>query len=367
MSRWTPELLPWSWFEIKSRPSRRGMAVVPGVETGSLGSVSKKSEPWLLVLRLIFILGSLGLWLPSAQDAVAAETKPIDPELLEKIRRSNAECFSCHTEAGLKHPPRTDLDLVKLKETLHDPDAFKRSNHGNMECKQCHGQGFNDYPHVQDALDEVSPCEECHAAQVLKVEMQFDNSVHARKLRDQFTCNSCHDPHTALIAAKLGDPRKIVRQDNEMCLDCHNSDLQFAKLAPDQKKRPDIDRIHEWLPNPALHWRAVRCLECHTPVAKTLSHEILDKEKAEKRCVSCHTTNTSLASRLYRHMAKDEQQQYGFLNSVILSNSYIVGATRHPLIDQVVIALVTLTLLGVLLHGVIRIAVGLIRRTRKGS
>ena len=25
---------------------------------------------------------------------------------IEKIRASNAECYACHTEAGLKNPPR---------------------------------------------------------------------------------------------------------------------------------------------------------------------------------------------------------------------------------------------------------------------
>jgi hypothetical protein len=317
---------------------------------------------------MVVALVSLAIMGMVAPALAATDPKPVDPALLEKIRRSNAECFACHTEAGLKNPPQPGLDLAKLKETLLEPEVFKGSNHGHMECKQCHGQGYAKYPHAQGARDLISPCEECHAVQVMKIEAQFEASVHAKRLADKFTCNTCHDPHIALVAVKLGDPRKIVAQDNHMCLECHNSDLAFAQFAPEEnekkKKRPDLDRIHAWLPNTRLHWEAVRCVECHTPVAKTLSHEIVDKEKAEKHCVSCHTANTALAARLYRHLAKEEQQKYGFVNSVILSNSYVVGATRHPVLDAIVIGLAVATLLAVLVHGAIRVALAMSRRRK---
>jgi predicted CXXCH cytochrome family protein len=294
----------------------------------------------------------------------ASSSAQVDPALLEQIRRSNAECFACHTDAGLKHPPHPGLDLAKLQDLLLEPEVFKGSNHGHMECKQCHGQGYSKFPHAPGARDEISPCEECHAVKVMKIEVQFEASVHAKRLADQFTCNTCHDPHVALVAAKLGDPRQIVRQDNQMCLDCHNSDLEFAKLVPDKKRRPDIDRIHEWLPNTRLHWEAVRCVECHTPAAKTLSHEIVDKERAERKCVSCHTADTALATRLYRHLAAEEQKKYGFVNSVILSNSYVVGATRNAVLDALVIALAIATLLAVLVHGAIRVALAIAKRRK---
>jgi formate-dependent nitrite reductase cytochrome c552 subunit len=207
----------------------------------------------------------------------------------------------------------------------------------------------------------------------MKAEQQFEASVHARNLKDKFTCSTCHSPHVDLIASKLIDPHKIVAQDNKHCLECHDSDLQFSKFAPDDEKtslkkvRPNIDAIHEWLPNTRLHWQAVRCVECHTPPTKTLSHEILDKEKAEKNCLACHSANSSLKTRLYRHLVKEEQQTLGFANSVILSNSYVLGATRHPVLDTLILVAFAAMILGLLAHGIGRIVARIIQRRKNNG
>ncbi|WP_301100389.1 cytochrome c3 family protein, partial [Propionivibrio sp.] len=303
----------------------------------------------LVVLTGLLIVGTSHA---QAQDKTSAL---MTPELLEKIRRANNECFACHSTEGYKNPPKThatDMDLAKLRTLIHEPNIFNGSNHGLMECKQCHGQGYVDFPHAADARSSISPCEECHAAKVMKVEQQFEASVHAKNLKDKFTCSTCHSPHVDLIASKLIDPKRIVAQDNRHCLACHDSDREFAKFAPDdektslKKERPNIDELHEWLPNTRAHWKAVRCVECHTPAGKTLSHEILNKDKAEKKCLACHSANSSLNTRLYRHLAKEEHQRLGFANSVILSNSYVLGATRHPLIDTLLMIAFGAMLLG---------------------
>ncbi|MBL8487751.1 MAG: hypothetical protein JNK22_11730 [Rhodocyclaceae bacterium] len=327
----------------------------------------RKTILTLLILGLTRALAAHG----------GTEAAAIDPAVAEKNRKANEACFACHTEAGLKNPPRTDMDMKKLAETLRDPKVFAGSNHGTMDCRQCHGQGYNDYPHSEGSKNEISPCSECHATRVARLEPQYDKSVHARLegVKAKFTCATCHDPHVNLGATLLKDPLKIAVQDNQACLECHDSDRVFAKYAPDDEKkpgikkaRPDIDTIHDWLPNTKLHWKAVRCVECHTPEVKAnrpLSHEILDKEKAEKNCLSCHSANSSLRTRLYRHLVKEEVAQFGFTNSVILSSSYVIGATRNPTLDTIVIALVGLTLAGVLLHGAIRIIFAIRRKGRK--
>jgi predicted CXXCH cytochrome family protein len=294
--------------------------------------------------------------------ALAQEAKPLDPELLAKIRKSNDECFACHTPAALKHPPRPGMDMAKLATLVREPEAFNASSHGNMECKQCHGQGYKDYPHAAGAAQQVSPCSECHAVKVFKIEQQWDKSVHAQKLKGKMTCNSCHDPHLMRAAAKIGEPKAIVAQDNAMCLDCHNSDLAFARLAPDSRKRPDIDALHGWLPNTKLHWQAVRCVECHTPLAKTLSHEVVAKDKAEKNCVTCHSTQTALRTRLYRHLVQAEENQFGFVNTAILKSSYVIGATRNTWVDIGIIGAIGATVGGVALHGALRIVLAILRR-----
>ena len=331
-----------------------------------------------LFIRTLFVAATLLLVIAAGALPVYAQEKTsalMTPELLEKVRKSNNECFACHTEEGVKNPPKTeaDMDLVKLRTLVHDPKIFNGSNHGLMECKQCHGTGYSAFPHDADAKKNLSSCDECHAAKVMRIEQQFDASVHAKNLKEKFTCTTCHSPHIDLIASKLIDPHKIVAQDNGHCLACHDSDLEFAKFAPDdektslKKKRPDIDTIHEWLPNTRLHWKAVRCVECHTPPTKTLSHEIVNKEKAEKKCLTCHSANSSLKTRLYRHLVKEEQEKLGFANSVILANSYVLGATRHPVLDTLLMIAFGAMVLGLLAHGLGRIISKLIRRRKNNG
>lgn len=310
--------------------------------------------------------------------AWAGEAAPIDTATIEKNRKANEACYACHSAAGIKNPPKAGLDLAKLKDSHLEPAVFNPSDHGVMDCRECHARNFyDDYPHAEAGKTATSACTDCHAAKVLRLEPQFNASVHAKNKgpKEKFTCGTCHNVHINIIQKRLKDPAKIVAQDNHGCLECHNSDETFAKFAPDgektpglKKKRPNIDEIHAWLPNTKAHWNAVRCVECHTPAMaanKMLSHEILNKEKAEKKCLACHSANSALRTRLYRHMVKDEQEKYGFTNSIILSNSYVIGATRHPLLDRVVIGLVLLTLAGVLLHGAIRILAALRRKGQK--
>jgi len=318
---------------------------------------------------------SIALLLPSL--AQAADAAPANPEVIAQNHKANAECFACHSEAGISKPPKAGLNLSALKGSKLKPEVFVDSNHGGMDCRECHGRSYNAYPHAAAGKTETSPCSDCHAAKQMRLEPQFNASVHAKSpaMKEKFQCKTCHDPHITLVAKKLKDPHKIVAQDNESCLQCHNSDETFAKFAPDKKDqpgekkaRPDIDAIHHWLPNTKMHWQAVRCVECHTPQVaegKMLSHEILSKDKAEKNCLSCHARDSSLNLRLYRHLAKDEQQKYGFTNSVILSNSYVIGATRHPLLESIIWSLMALTVLGVLGHGLLRMICAIRRKKAK--
>ena len=293
----------------------------------------------------------------------------------EAVRQANEACFACHSQAAIHNPPRPGLDLSVLSKMTNSPapETYPGSNHGKVACTQCHGRVYDDYPHPEGAREKRSDCAECHASKVMRIEQQFDASVHAVRLRDRFTCSTCHDPHRDLIAYRLVDPRRIVAQDNRHCLGCHDSDAAFARtlghLLPAEsaspKARPDIDRIHAWLPNTRLHWASVRCVECHTPAGKTLSHEILAKDRAERQCVACHSQDSALKARLYRHLQKEENERLGFFNSIILTHAYVLGATRNPLLDAVVGGLFALTVLGILVHAAGRVLGWLLRRRRK--
>lgn len=98
-----------------------------------------------------------------------------------------------------------------------------------------------------------------------------------------------------------------------------------------------------------------------------MSHEILNKEKAERKCLTCHSADSSLKSRLYRHLVMDEQQKLSFANSVILSHSYVLGVTRHPLLDTLLMSVFGAMVLGLLAHGVGRIVSHLIRRSKNNG
>lgn len=315
-----------------------------------------------------------------ATSPAGAQTKgaaPKDPETIAQIQAWNGECLACHTEAALHKPPRPGMDIKALSEALTDPAKYDRSNHAGMACKTCHVGGYRDWPHkgptqAVPGKAETLDCNECHAQKAWHVDAQVAKSVHSKNLSEKFTCSTCHDPHVYQTAAKLKEPTKIVAQDNGMCLSCHRSDEKFAafggKLTP-VKKRPDIDAIHAWLPNTKLHWTAVRCIECHTPASPTrtlaISHEILGKDKAQRDCVTCHSQNSALRTGLYRHVAETESAELGFLNSAVLGNSYVIGATRNTHLDRFGLVLIGLVFAGVLGHGLIRILAALGRRSVK--
>ncbi|MBF0562282.1 MAG: cytochrome b/b6 domain-containing protein [Alphaproteobacteria bacterium] len=255
--------------------------------------------------------------------------------------------------------------MAKLRHLLMEADTYQASAHGRVECRTCHGAGCVQFPHAADSRSQISPCDECHAPKVMRIEDQYSQSVHAAKegteQDDKFTCVSCHDPHIYNVAANIGTPKAIVAQDNRMCLNCHEDSARFMSMARPGEMLFDLDAGHKWLPNTRLHWQSVRCVECHTPLAKTISHEILGKEKAEQNCVTCHTRDTALRKRLYSHLAQTEHEAMGFTNSIILANSYVIGATGNSNIDLAIFVMMAAVVTAVLGHGVIRLFV-VIRR-----
>ena len=316
----------------------------------------------LVALWSLFLM--TGSAVSSAQEKTALPTTPPIPE---KTRLANQECFACHSEEGMKNlPVKEGIDTVKLKGLLQNPEHYYTADHQRQLCTKCHSEGYDDFPHAADAKESTGTCSDCHSKKATKIEKQFDKSVHA-ELSDKITCTTCHNPHVMRLSDKQADVSKTVAQDNRVCMSCHDSEEKFAKFAPDKKKRPPIDDLHDWLPNARQHWKAVRCVECHTPAVgegEPLSHEILSKEKAEKKCLTCHSANSTLKTRLYRHLAKEEKEKYGFAHSVILAKSYVLGATRHPLLDTLVLGAFGAMILGLLAHGLGRIIARNLRRKK---
>jgi Cytochrome c3 len=293
---------------------------------------------------------------------------PVDLDLPNKIRKWNAECYSCHSLEGVHHPPRPGLDLQRLASLEVDSARYDQGVHTGMACKECHIEGYVAYPHAEQAQRKIKPCIECHRQSGSDIEKEFKLSVHYKKHGELFTCTSCHSPHYMRVAEKIRLPRAIADQDNHFCMRCHQSESRYSQFVQ-VKELPDLYQVHAWLPNVLLHWATVRCIDCHTPAPRPgvgVSHDILPKDKSERECVSCHSRESSLRTRLYRYLVhEDRLEKVGFLNAYVLNEAYVVGATRNEWLDRATFLLVGLMVAGIALHAALRAITAALRRRRR--
>lgn len=292
--------------------------------------------------------------------------EPVDPDLPNKIRKWNAECYGCHSKEGVKHPPRDDLDLSKLAGLVMDSGGFDKGVHTGMACKECHAEGYVEYPHGTSDQRQIKPCLECHPQRGGEIEKEFKLSLHYEKHGNLFTCISCHEAHYMQVAEKIKLPREIALQDNRLCQGCHESAQRFG-MYTSERELPILNLVHDWLPSPELHWGALRCVDCHTrQMDAGISHEILPKEKAEKNCVSCHSQDSTLRTRIYRYLVRgDRLGEAGFVNSFLLTDAYVVGATRNEWLDRASFVAAALVLAGIFLHAALRILSAALRGRKR--
>lgn len=247
--------------------------------------------------------------------------------------KESGKCYRCHsmTTLGYKDPASGTIRNLSVI-----PEEFAKSNHKALECIECHTKEYEQYPHPAAAKQENLYCLNCHIdnAELAKysfndVEKQFKESVHYKKLKDKFTCFSCHDPHSFKINARLNeDVKQTVLYDNQICMDCHTHSDKIENLSG--AALPNLEISHSWLPHLDMHWKSVRCLDCHSdPDAKGVSHKILAKERAVKNCVECHSKDSRLVHSLYKFKSQEEKSEYGFFNAVLFNDSYVIGATRN--------------------------------------
>lgn len=307
----------------------------------------------------VFIAVATAPWVARAAEgsssAAAAE---------EEQRKANAECLACHSEEGLKNPPRPDMNLRGLARLMVSGERFYKSVHGeDVMCKDCHGESYVQYPHAGNSRYQIKTCPECHKSIGKKKLGEFEQTLHYKNHPLAFTCQSCHDPHALQVPKQLGSAKRVAAQDNTMCRDCHDSDYRWGQFTT--RPRPNLLQVHSWQPNPELHWQSVRCVDCHTPVEERgTSHLILGKDKAERDCATCHNASSSLRTRLYRYFSEQKLDKEGFLNAAVLNEAYVVGATRNAWIDTGTWLLTGLVLAGLAIHGLLRIIAGVVRKGR---
>lgn len=308
-----------------------------------------------LVLGLMFIIP---LTKTIAQDE--------EPEIVFDYAEENHECFKCHGQKTY-HFYNEYLGRV-VKERMNpyfviDSVKYYTSNHWNFSCLDCHSYDYKNFPH--DGLlrmEEFPSCLDCHCGDEAfadyhceTIDEEFQRSVHSYKHSEDFTCWMCHDPHSYKINARTNENiKETIIYDNNICLSCH-ADISKYQLISDITN-PNVLVSHEWLPNQALHFAHVRCIECHAEINDSIlvAHNVQTKDKAVKLCVECHSQNSLLMASLYKYEEREKRNALGFFNAVILDDTYIIGANRNIYLNIISLVLFGMVIIGIGIHAFLR-------------
>lgn len=254
----------------------------------------------------------------------------------------NKPCLRCH---GMETFAYVKPETGKLVNLAVSQELLDKADHRGNLCVDCH-RGYRKIPHTEQTKAKPDSCLECHEDEkgfekyrMNAITAHFKKSVHYKMQPEQFNCFSCHDPHAGRLHKTEDATVTVVEKSNQVCLNCHSALLPFQES-------------HSWLPNGQLHQKAVRCLECHTPRPSSVVHAIEPAAKAEKNCTACHSRNSILLTKLNKYRLGQGENKFGFVNSVVLDDSYILGMTRHPALDKLGIFAVALTISGVSAHGI---------------
>lgn len=298
----------------------------------------------------------------AAQEVDTLKIKPYFHEVNFFVE-DNEGCLKCHGEQKF-----TIIDSMMDRTITHkmyseiyvDRDAFYSSVHKSFSCTDCHSYDFYTFPHsIETRIEERLICMDCHGYDETfaqyhfeEIEMEFGESIHNI---DEFSCWKCHDPHSyKAFMRNADDLEEAILYDNNMCLHCHADYKEFMVLT-DRDEINIVDR-HDWLPNQASHFANVRCIECHTEINDSIliAHKILPKEKAVKNCTECHSKDSRLVHSLYKFEVK-EQRKAGFVNSMMINNSYVIGANQNIALNRLSLLFLAGVLLVIMFHTFLRI------------
>ncbi|MFC2116491.1 hypothetical protein ACFLTU_08440 [Bacteroidota bacterium] len=280
----------------------------------------------------------------------------------------NEDCFRCHGETKFQLPNGvTDGGRTHVRHMARDHmvvrEDFYISNHKSFACSDCHSSEFSEFPHsLEVRLEDPFTCLDCHGYDenyahynFETIEEEYMQSVHHLANPDGFSCWKCH-PHSYHISIRNTENLETtIAYDNAICLSCHANFDEFELLT--DRDGINIIQTHEWLPNQALHFRNVRCIECHTQVSDSIlvAHLVQPKEKAVRLCSECHSRNSLLMATLYKFQSKEARGEYGFINAVVFNNSFVIGANRNYFLNVISLIIFGFCCFGVMIHIVFRI------------
>jgi len=275
------------------------------------------------------------------------------------------QCLKCHSSQTYTfHNSLMEYEEKKLMNPFYimDTVALKTGVHSAFDCTDCHSYEYSEYPHKGAIkLEPLPKCLDCHGGsdtpfQFDKIHEEFEKSVHYQVYGDNFSCSKCHNIHTYHpVSTTSSNVAEIVEYSNSMCLSCHNDMKQYNLVSG--RTNPEIVEIHDWLPNQQLHFENVRCLECHTEIQEGImvSHNILKKENAIRKCAECHTQNSRLKASLYKYQNLQQRSEDGTLRTVISNQSYVIGTHQVPLLKTLGVIIFILAFVGIAIHLAFRI------------
>ncbi|HVN57852.1 MAG TPA: cytochrome c3 family protein [Bacteroidales bacterium] len=295
-------------------------------------------------------------------------------KFISPYREDNERCLKCHGQEKYEYPNATQGRIVKAlmcTQRIVRRDLFYQSNHKGFSCTDCHSESYLKFPHAGELRMEAKMnCIDCHGGDEKfakyhfeEIEAEYKSSVHFKHEQDGFSCWKCHNPHTYKTSIRnTNDLKATILFSNSICLNCHANYDNFRLLT--EREEINIVREHQWLPNQAVHFRSVRCIECHAKQNDSVlvSHEIRPKEMAVKKCNECHSRNSILMSSLYKFRSKELRQKNGFLNAVILNESYVIGANRNEYLNILSLVIFSVLVVVIIVHVVVRI-----RKTNKSK
>lgn len=288
-------------------------------------------------------------------------------EVTNELTETSSTCLQCHGKHYYSFE-NTFTDATERKRMnpylIIDSVAYQTGEHGAFSCDDCHSPDYATYPHNSELkLEFKYSCMDCHGGDPQYEHLFFDQiaeeaaaSVHAERMGDAFKCEMCHDPHTNKLVAttrKFSIP-EIVAHNNTTCLQCHADESRYHIFT--DAEQPKILETHSWLPNQSLHFKNVRCIECHTSKNDTMlvAHNILPKEQAIKNCAECHSKDGILQAKLFKYLSIESRSEEGIASS-LKNEAYVIGANRNPFLNVTSIIIFGLTLAGIFVHIIARI------------
>jgi hypothetical protein len=279
----------------------------------------------------------------------------------------NERCLKCHGQGMYEYANETlgtHIKALMCSERIVKREEFYKSNHRNFSCTDCHSEQYTTFPHPGELrMEQKLNCIDCHGGDEKfaqyhfeEIDSEYRKSTHFKLEQDGFSCWKCHNPHSYKINIRNSQNiKETILYDNSICLNCHANFDRFQLLT--DRKEISVLKTHEWLPNQAAHFLNVRCIECHTKVNDSIlvSHFIRPKTEAVRLCNECHSQNSLMMSSLYKFMSKEQRQNSGFVNGVILNESYVIGANRNTYLNLFSLIIFVGILVVIIVHIVFRI------------